>query len=440
MTLSNGPIIPHHPGGPSRVIQGFFPGGQPRLPQPATAGTPPPYAPPPGSNPLQAHPAAVQPAIVPGRFGAIQPASKPGFPASKPQPILPGAARPGAVQPFTAAKPAPPQPILPAAPKPAAVQPRSGNAFAVPPSFHLRAAGTGQRLPEAVQQKMEEFFGTSFADVRVHVGNEAFSIGASAFTHGADLYFAPGQYNPQTPQGQRLLGHELTHVVQQRAGRVRNPLGSGVAVVQDPALEAEAERMSLRAATMPAPVQAKFARPSPAGLKPPAPSSPVEAPARTPFLAESPGRRGVMVTQAKRTSCCPVVPSAGTRRLPIPRNRVVQMGKKTGGKKDKFYKKGEKGGVNCYLNGSKKPIPQGENSNVDQHAEKQAVRKAVEKAPTANIALEQNAWPCSDCDGWLQGQATEHNITITVTVTADQGGYSQDHGLAYGATGNLVYQ
>jgi len=116
------------------------------------------------------------------------------------------------------------------------------------------------------------------------------------------------------------------------------------------------------------------------------------------------------------------------------------MGKKTGGKKDKFYKKGEKGGVNCYLNGSKKPIPQGENSNVDQHAEKQAVRKAVEKAPTANIALEQNAWPCSDCDGWLQGQATEHNITITVTVTADQGGYSQDHGLAYGATGNLVYQ
>ena len=37
--------------------------------------------------------------------------------------------------------------------------------------------------------------------------------------------------------------------MQQRAGRVRNPLGSGVAVVQDPALEAEAERMGLRAAS-----------------------------------------------------------------------------------------------------------------------------------------------------------------------------------------------
>ncbi len=96
---------------------------------------------------------------------------------------------------------------------------------------------------------MEAFFKTSFADVRVHVGSEASTIGALAFTHGADLYFATGHYNPQTPQGQRLLGHELTHVVQQRAGRVRNPFGSGVAVVRDPTLEAEAERMGLQAAT-----------------------------------------------------------------------------------------------------------------------------------------------------------------------------------------------
>jgi Domain of unknown function (DUF4157) len=42
---------------------------------------------------------------------------------------------------------------------------------------------------------MESFFNTSFADVRVHVGHEAAAIGALAFTHGADLYFAPGQYD-----------------------------------------------------------------------------------------------------------------------------------------------------------------------------------------------------------------------------------------------------
>jgi hypothetical protein len=38
---------------------------------------------------------------------------------------------------------------------------------------------------------------------------------------------------------------------------VRNPLGSGIAVVQDPALEAEAERMALRAASTVPPIQAK---------------------------------------------------------------------------------------------------------------------------------------------------------------------------------------
>ena len=89
------------------------------------------------------------------------------------------------------------------------------------------------------------------------MGQEAQSIGALAFTHGTDLYFAPGQYNPQSSQGQQLLGHELTHVLQQRAGQVRNPLGSGVAVVQDPALEAEAERMGQGAASAPSPIQAK---------------------------------------------------------------------------------------------------------------------------------------------------------------------------------------
>ncbi len=138
-----------------------------------------------------------------------------------------------------------------------AVQPQAGDAFALPANFALKPRGSGQPLPEPIQKKMESFFNTSFADVRVHVGNEAGSIGALAFTHGTDLYFAPGQYNPQSTQGQQLLGHELTHVVQQRAGRVRNPLGAGVAVVQDPGLEAEAERMGQRAAAHPVTLQAK---------------------------------------------------------------------------------------------------------------------------------------------------------------------------------------
>jgi hypothetical protein len=126
-----------------------------------------------------------------------------------------------------------------------------GSAMQLPPStLSFRPSGAGQRLPESVQQKMESFFGSDFSDVRVHVGPEASSIGALAFTYGSDLYFAHGQYDPGSAHGQRLLGHELTHVVQQRAGRVRNPFGSGVAVVQDPGLEAEAERMGIRVAML----------------------------------------------------------------------------------------------------------------------------------------------------------------------------------------------
>ena len=146
-----------------------------------------------------------------------------------------------------------------AAPGSGIIQPVArGNAFQVPSSVNLSSPGSGRPLPQAVRQKMESVFNTDFSDVRVHVGPQAQQIGAIAFTLGSNLYFAPGQYNPMSSNGQRLLGHELTHVMQQRAGRVRNPFGSGVAVVQDPGMEAEADRMGMRAAMAPMnPVQAK---------------------------------------------------------------------------------------------------------------------------------------------------------------------------------------
>jgi hypothetical protein len=122
---------------------------------------------------------------------------------------------------------------------------RSGvEAFKVP----LQPKSGGQPIPDQVRAKMETAFGMDFSDVRVHIGQEASSIGAIAYTWGTNIHFAPGQYNPHTLQGQKLLGHELWHVVQQKSGRVSNPFGSGVAVVQDHALEAEADRMGIKAA------------------------------------------------------------------------------------------------------------------------------------------------------------------------------------------------
>ncbi len=110
-------------------------------------------------------------------------------------------------------------------------------------SSALRASTSGSRMPKAVRNKMETAFGTDFSDVRISQGIEASSIGALAFTQGDDIHFAPGQYDPSSQSGQKLLGHELTHVVQQREGRVRPTAQTkGFAINDDPALEAEADR------------------------------------------------------------------------------------------------------------------------------------------------------------------------------------------------------
>jgi hypothetical protein len=97
----------------------------------------------------------------------------------------------------------------------------------------------GRELPEAVRSKMETAFGVSFDSVRVLVGPEATAIGALAFARGEQIFFAPGQYDPLSPSGQELLGHELAHVVQQRAGRVRADAGSDLNT--DSSLEREAD-------------------------------------------------------------------------------------------------------------------------------------------------------------------------------------------------------
>jgi hypothetical protein len=134
---------------------------------------------------------------------------------------------------------------------------RAGDSFKVDPTTLGLMSSGGRPLPEAVRSKMETALGADFSAVRVHVGPQAERIGAIALTVGSDIYFAPGRYQPGTIQGQQLLGHELAHVVQQRSGRVRNPLGAGLAVVQDRALEAEADRLGQRAAARPVATQAK---------------------------------------------------------------------------------------------------------------------------------------------------------------------------------------
>ncbi|MEH2142054.1 eCIS core domain-containing protein [Nostoc sp.] len=116
------------------------------------------------------------------------------------------------------------------------------------PEVNLAPSSGGQPMPKLVQQKMETSFGTDFSDVRIHEGSQAEKIGAQAYTHGKNIHFRPGKYQPTTQSGQELLGHELTHVVQQRAGQVTAPQCKGVAINTNPQLETEADVLGAKAA------------------------------------------------------------------------------------------------------------------------------------------------------------------------------------------------
>jgi len=182
------------------------------------------------------------PGIQPPRFVPHQPVqAKPVTRSIAPLPRLGGVAIQGVLQPGGIAR------MKTIQSKRNAVQPKlpaGVEAFEV----NLQRKSGGWVLPREVQTKMESAMSADFSDVRIHVGSEVASIGAIAFTWGSDIHFAPGYYNPHSMAGQQLLGHELAHVLQQRAGRVRNPFGNGTAVVQDHALEAEADRMGMKAA------------------------------------------------------------------------------------------------------------------------------------------------------------------------------------------------
>ena len=134
-------------------------------------------------------------------------------------------------------------PARPGAPAAAASRPTDD-----PFGLHLEPSGAGSPLPGPVRTSMETAFGTDFSSVRVHQDGAAERIGALAYARGDDLHFAPGEYQPNTSSGRELLGHELTHVVQQRAGAIITQGKQAVVIESDPALEREADQLGARAA------------------------------------------------------------------------------------------------------------------------------------------------------------------------------------------------
>jgi hypothetical protein len=99
----------------------------------------------------------------------------------------------------------------------------SGSSVAL--EQQLSSSGNGDALSSGVRGQMEDAFGVDFSAVRVHTDSQSQqmndNLNARAFTYGTDIHFNTGEYQPGNREGQHLLAHELTHVVQQNGGLQR---------------------------------------------------------------------------------------------------------------------------------------------------------------------------------------------------------------------------
>jgi len=116
-------------------------------------------------------------------------------------------------------------------------EPRFGNSFHATP-VRMSSKGSGRALSIAPANTFYEREADAWAEriasgargvplkgmhdfsgVRVHTDAKAAEsarrVNARAYTVGSDIVFARGQFNPGSAAGNRLLAHELTHVLQQ---------------------------------------------------------------------------------------------------------------------------------------------------------------------------------------------------------------------------------
>jgi hypothetical protein len=126
---------------------------------------------------------------------------------------------------------------------------KESSAGEVPSIVHHVLRSPGQPLDLATRSVFEPRFGHDFSKVRVHAdakaAESARAVNALAYTVGTDVVFDPGRYSPASGAGQRLLAHELAHVVQQDG--TGTPWGTpGILRMGDPRdpLEYEADALA----------------------------------------------------------------------------------------------------------------------------------------------------------------------------------------------------
>ncbi|WP_421837945.1 eCIS core domain-containing protein [Novosphingobium sp.] len=94
---------------------------------------------------------------------------------------------------------------------------------AAPAAGFTAPGSVGAPLDPALLGSLEAAFAADLRAVRIHrdaaAGSAVSALGASAFASGTAIYFAPGRFDPGAPAGRALIGHEITHVLQQTGRR-----------------------------------------------------------------------------------------------------------------------------------------------------------------------------------------------------------------------------
>lgn len=122
--------------------------------------------------------------------------------------------------------------------KPGRSHKRTGR-FGLPrPPLAERYGHTGNMAMQRLNQGLTIHKNSASAEV----------LGTPAYTRGNHIYFAPGQYKPETAEGKKILDHEMGHAVQQSRGNVKpnvrpDTAKGGLPVNTDAVLEREAEAL-----------------------------------------------------------------------------------------------------------------------------------------------------------------------------------------------------
>jgi len=101
----------------------------------------------------------------------------------------------------------------------------SGNLQGIPSVVHEVLQSPGEPLDLQTRAFFEPRFGHDFSQVRIHTDNQASMaaamVNSKAFTVGSEVVFGQGHYSPGSCDFNKLIAHELTHVIQNNVNEVR---------------------------------------------------------------------------------------------------------------------------------------------------------------------------------------------------------------------------